>query len=285
MNKCFFKVSALTAGLSAVSGLAIADNMGLSIVGQFGMSSLLGSDGLARYTTADNQITFNPGSPATELTETMTDDQVTANNNLINEPSAAKDFVWDAGLRFSYDFGDDKDEMFGVELGARFFMNKHTASFKNAAATNESDRTNELNTGISLSGMAVDLSARIIPMHFDGGYMVVTVGGDSRFNFLGKDFVTVQRAGSDMIFGTDEERNRVKNAINGMNFAAKLGVGANFVDEMIHVSLNARYWFMDQVNRADTELRRQDPAISRLSLGQGLDATLSLGFNMMPLFA
>lgn len=283
MKKSLFKVSALTAGLSAISSLAIADNMGLAIVAQFGMGGLLGSDGLSPYKTSDKNVTFNKGSFATVGSADMAEADVTRENALISEPKAGKDLVWDAGVRFSYDFGVDKDEMFGMELGARFFMAKHTATSKESGVA----ESTELATGVSLSGVAADLSMRILPVHFDGGYMLVTLGVDSRFNFVGKEFIAPQRPNNvDTLVGTDEQRNQAKEAINGMNFAPKLGIGANFVDEMIHVSLNARYWMKDQVERSkNDQIKGQDPAIARLSVGNGLDANLCVGFNMMPLFA
>lgn len=275
MSKSFLKVSALTAGLSAVSGVVMADNMGLTVGGQVGMGGLLGSDGLVKF--AEKEKIGE---------EELSAEEARVRNAFISEPAAGKNLVWDAGFRFSYDFGADNDEMFGVEIGAKFFMNKHTATFKDSTAA---DGAKEMTTGVALSGVSVDLSARIIPVRFDGGYMVITVGGDSKFNIVGKDFITDKRGDAEMFTGTDAEKaqakDKVKDAIAGMNFAGKFGVGANFVDEMIHVSLNARYWLMDQVDRTNAELVKVDAGLSRLSVGNGLDATLSIGFNMMPLFA
>ena len=276
MNKSFLKVSALTAGLSAVSGVVMADNMGLTVGGQVGMGGLLGSDGLVKFAEKE------------KIGEAeLSAEEARVRNAFISEPAAGKNLVWDAGFRFSYDFGADNDEMFGVEIGAKFFMNKHTATFKDA--NDDAARAKELATGVSLSGISVDLSGRIIPVHFDGGFMVITLGVDSKFNIVGKDFITDKRGNVEMFAGTDAEKaqakDKVKDAIAGMNFAGKFGVGANFVDEMIHVSLNARYWLMDQVDRTNAELVKVDAGLSRLSVGNGLDATLSIGFNMMPLFS
>lgn len=310
MNISSRKVSALTAGLSLCGIIANANTLGVAVVAQLGMQ-VMNQSGLAKFEEGKVALKYTRFKLRNEAEQfdKLTKDEAEDLNKHISDAQSKMGFdLFDAGIRASYDFGADNDEMFGVELGLRYFKTSHAVTFKDghAPGADNTDKSKSgdnkkddkkdngnLTTGVDLGGIAADLSLRYIPLHFDGGKLVITLGMDTRIN-ISKNFIEVKRSekkddnkneDKSAFLGDDAQKTKMNDAISKFNIAGKLGLGATFIDDMLGVSVITRYWFVDQVDRESADIKLQDPAYSNLSAGKGLDINLGLSFNFMPLLA